>query len=78
MAIRLTVCSRCLERDPETQRAIEQLQLELADRLQVITLSCMAACDDTPAAMLDYDYLPRICPHALRSKVLDRAENPIS
>ena len=73
MAIQLTVCSLCLERNPETQQAIEQLQDELGEGLQVISLPCMAACDHAPAALIDYDYFPSLSPQLLRRAVLDRS-----
>lgn len=65
MTVRLTMCSLCTRSRPEFLRAISQIIAEYRDELIVIELECMAACDDVPAVMLDYDYHPQVSPSEL-------------
>ena len=73
MIVRLTVCGSCLQRCPEIQLTIEDLQRLLGSELELNSLECMAACDDIPAAMIDYDYWPHISAAGLYARVLAQA-----
>ena len=50
---------------PEIVQTIDQLKCEYADDLAVVELNCMAACEDVPAVMLEYDYYPQVTPQEL-------------
>jgi NADH:ubiquinone oxidoreductase subunit E len=69
MAIRLTMCSLCTLSRPEFMRAVAQIIAEHQDEIVLIELECMAACDDVPAVMLDYDYHPQVSPSELHTLV---------
>jgi NADH:ubiquinone oxidoreductase subunit E len=74
MAVRLTLCAFCTQSRPEISRTIERLQCHYADDVNVVALRCMAACDDVPAVMIDYDYFPRITPQELWQRIADYVE----
>ena len=71
MALQLIICSSCIRSQPDMQHAIEELQAELGDQLDITRLDCMAACDDVPAVMIEYAYCPRLSPSGLRRRVID-------
>lgn len=48
---------------------VEQLRSEYPELLEIVTLECMAACDDVPAIMLETDYYPQVNPLELRELV---------
>jgi len=51
---------------------IARLQQEYAGQLRVVELECMAACQNGPVAMIEYDYYERISPEALYTLVTNR------
>jgi NADH:ubiquinone oxidoreductase subunit E len=51
--------------------SIAQLRAEFPE-LAVVELDCMAACDEVPAVMIEYDFYPQVTPHELIQRV--RAE----
>ncbi len=69
MTVRLTMCSFCTLSRPEFLQAVAQITAEYQDEIVVIELECMAACDDVPAVMLDYEYHPQVRPSELHSLV---------
>lgn len=71
VALQLIICSSCLASQPDMQHAIEELQAELGNQLDITRLDCMAACDDVPAVMIEHAYCPRLSPHSLRRRILD-------
>lgn len=48
---------------------VAQLRSEYSDLLDIVTLECMAACDDVPAIMLETDYYPQVNPQELRELI---------
>ena len=70
MALQLIICSSCLSTQPDMQRAIEELQAELGDQIDIMRLECMAACNDVPAVMIELAYCPRLSPSSLRHQVM--------
>jgi len=71
MPIQLTICSLCTCSRPEIMHSIAQLRAEFPE-LAVVELDCMAACDEVPAVMIEYDFYPQVTPHELIQRV--RAE----
>lgn len=69
MPLQLTMCSRCSRNRPEFLRTVAQLAATYRDRLMVVEVECMAACDEGPAVMLDYDYHSHVTPADLQSLV---------
>lgn len=69
MPLRLTLCNLCAQSRPEILQMVECLLREHSGVVQVISLNCMAACDDAPAVMIETDYFPRITPQELYERV---------
>jgi hypothetical protein len=65
----LTFCRLCTQSRPEFTMMVEQLRSEYPELLEIVTLECMAACDDVPAIMLETDYYPQVNPLELRELV---------
>lgn len=74
MAVSLTLCSYCTQSRPEIMATIARIQREYPGALIVEELSCIAACEDAPAIMIGYDYLPRITPQELYQRVTSMIE----
>ncbi len=56
---------------------VTRLRSEYPDTLHIVELRCMAACDDVPAVMIEYDYYPRITPQELYQRIVALlADNP--
>lgn len=66
----LTLCALCARSRPDFAAMIERLQKEFPEELRVVSLSCMAACDEVPAVMIETDYFPQISAQELRSRVI--------
>lgn len=65
MTIHLTYCEQCASFFPDIKRTITQLQREFSSELRVVKVPCMAACDEPPVVMVEYDFLSRIKPDEL-------------
>jgi NADH:ubiquinone oxidoreductase subunit E len=65
MPLQLTMCRLCTRSRPEFLRAVRQLAATYPDKIEVVELECMAACDDVPAIMIDTDYHPQMIPQDL-------------
>jgi NADH:ubiquinone oxidoreductase subunit E len=65
MTVHLTMCSLCTLSRPEFLRTVSKLIAEHGDQLVVVEVDCMAACDDVPAVMLDYNYHAQVSPSEL-------------
>ncbi|WP_298816036.1 NAD(P)H-dependent oxidoreductase subunit E [Chloroflexus sp.] len=63
--VELTVCRLCARSRPDIWQTLARLRAAHPGELQIVELDCMAACDDVPAIMIDYDYYPRITPQQL-------------
>lgn len=72
MPVQLTVCRLCIGSRPDVFKTVATLLSAHPDKLIVVELDCMAACDDVPAVMLDADYLPQVSPCALEQAVHER------
>lgn len=72
MALRLTCCGQCGACFSKLTSTIEQLQSEYRDDLRVVEVECMAACNEAPAVMLDYDFYPHVTPDELYQEVSSR------
>jgi len=72
MPIQLTLCSLCTRSRPEIVRSIAQLIAEFPHDLAIVEVECMAACDEVPAVMIEYDFYPQVTPSELIQRV--RAE----
>ncbi|MDN5273618.1 NAD(P)H-dependent oxidoreductase subunit E [Chloroflexus sp. MS-CIW-1] len=64
-AVELTVCRLCARSRPDIWKTLARLRAAHPHELCIVELDCMAACDDVPAIMIDYDYVPRITPQQL-------------
>lgn len=60
MPLSLTLCAQCTGRNPDFNCVIARLRREYAENLQVVELNCIAACEDGPSVMLEYDYFGHI------------------
>lgn len=69
MPIHLTFCALCTRSRPEFLHMVARLQREHPNELCVVTLKCMAACDDVPAVMIETDYVPRVTPDELYNTI---------
>jgi NADH:ubiquinone oxidoreductase subunit E len=69
MPIQLTMCRLCTRSRPDFLRTVAKLVKEHPDDLFVVELDCMAACDDVPAIMVEYDYHPQVTPQELTAAV---------
>lgn len=69
MAVRLTLCGLCTPSRPDVYCLIDKLRRDFSAELQVHEVDCMAACDDSPAVMIEYDYYPRVTANLLRQLV---------
>lgn len=69
MIINLVYCHTCTMYDEEFLGTIGQLKETYQDDLHVVTVDCMAACDQAPAVMLEYDYVPKAKPRDLTRRV---------
>ncbi len=74
MTILLTICSYCAQSRPDFLRTVDKLKHEFAENLRVNAVDCMAACDDAPAVMVEYDYIPRVSPEELHKRIEQRLE----
>lgn len=54
---------------------VSQLQGEYPHELAVVPMSCIAACDASPAVILEYDFYPNITPTELYRRVHDQLDN---
>ncbi len=64
-AVELTICRLCSRSRPDIRQALARLKAAHPNDLCIVELDCMAACDDVPAIMLEYDYVPRVTPQQL-------------
>ncbi|GIV90891.1 MAG: hypothetical protein KatS3mg055_3409 [Chloroflexus sp.] len=71
-AIELTVCRLCARSRPDLWQTLARLRADHPGELRVVELDCMAACDDVPAVMIDFDYFPRVTPQQLIELVQSR------
>jgi hypothetical protein len=76
MAIRLVLCGLCTPNRPQVYDLALQLQREYRGELVVIEVDCMAACDESPAFMLEHDYYPAVSAPELRRLVEGRLPKP--
>ncbi len=51
---------------------LNQLKQEYPDDLRMVPLECMAACDEAPVAMVEYDFFSRIVPKEFYDYVKSR------
>ena len=70
MPMQLIICTSCIAERPDMRLAIAELEAELGEQLEVLSLDCMAACNDVPAVMIEHAYCPRLSPSALRQRVI--------
>ncbi|MGQ9480048.1 NAD(P)H-dependent oxidoreductase subunit E [Chloroflexus sp.] len=63
--IELTICRLCSRSRPDIWQTLSRLRTAYPGALCIVELDCMAACDDVPAVMLEYDYFPRVTPQQL-------------
>ncbi|WP_298404618.1 NAD(P)H-dependent oxidoreductase subunit E [uncultured Chloroflexus sp.] len=63
--VELTVCRLCARSRPDIWQTLARLRAAHPNELHIVELDCMAACDDVPAIMIEYDYHPRVTPQQL-------------
>ncbi|OAN37102.1 hypothetical protein A6A03_05520 [Chloroflexus islandicus] len=63
--VELTVCRLCARSRPDIWQTLARLRTAHPNELHIVELDCMAACDDVPAIMIEYDYYPRVTPQQL-------------
>lgn len=82
MPIEITFCALCTRSRPEFLDIVDQLRYEYPDDLCIVTLNCMAACDDVPAVMINIDYRPRITPddlyNTIKAQIATKAVSEVS
>lgn len=69
MPLTLTVCAVCTASLAPFATVICELLRTYEGQLAVVELNCMAACEDVPAVMIDYDYFPSITPEGLYARI---------
>ncbi len=80
MPLRISYCGQCANFAPEFKRTLTRLQQEYPQQLRVVELECMAACQNGPVAMIEYDYYERIAPERfyelVTARLQQQAESP--
>jgi hypothetical protein len=72
MPVQLTICRLCIRSRPDVFNTVLRLAEAFPERLIVVELECMAACDDVPAVMIETDYFPQVAPCHLDALVRER------
>ncbi|GAB4433381.1 MAG: NAD(P)H-dependent oxidoreductase subunit E [Chloroflexi bacterium OHK40] len=72
MPLQITICRLCIRSRPDVLRMVAQLAAAFPEKLIVVELECMAACDDVPAVMIETDYFPQVTPPGLERAVRER------
>ncbi len=76
MKLQLVYCSFCALHNRDFIEVLERLQQRYPHDLSVVELTCMAACDDSPAVLINDQYYPGITPEELLKLVQSRLQQP--
>ncbi|NJP06177.1 MAG: hypothetical protein HC837_11435 [Chloroflexaceae bacterium] len=70
MIVQLTFCQTCTQNSFDFLNMVNELEQTYPHDLCVVQLNCIAACDEVPAVIIDYDFIPNISAAELNQKVL--------